>query len=71
MTEGVRIDPEAVYDDGAMYCLLGLSAQTLARSRKDGSLKFSRKGMRILYLGRWLLDWIAADAELRRVEKAG
>jgi hypothetical protein len=69
-TATVRIDPEGIYDGDSLYAELGVSAQALSRSRRDGSLKFARKGSRILYLGRWVLNWIAADAEGSAAEVA-
>jgi hypothetical protein len=62
MTSAVPIDPQAVYDDGALHFLLGLSSAALARARRAGELRFTRKGKRTLYLGQWVLDWINADA---------
>jgi hypothetical protein len=66
MTSPVLIDPTAVYDDGAVVFTLNLPSATLARARRDGQLRYTRKGRRVLYLGQWLLDWIAASAERHR-----
>lgn len=60
-TDAILIDPDGIYDDGLLCGALGVSAQTLARARHDGQLRFSRKGKRILYLGRWVLDWLQVD----------
>jgi hypothetical protein len=59
---GTKIDPAAVYDDAGVYAALELTYQTLARARRDGRLRYTRQGRRVLYLGQWLLDWLAADA---------
>jgi hypothetical protein len=58
MIAGIVLDPAAVFDDGALYCVLGISAATLARARRDGRLRYCRQGRRILYLGEWLTDWL-------------
>jgi hypothetical protein len=58
----VPIDPGAVYDDGAVLVALDIPPGTLARARREGRLRFTRQGRRVLYLGQWLLDWLTADA---------
>jgi hypothetical protein len=58
----IRIEPDGIYDDDMVYGALDVSAQTLARARREGRLRFSRQGRRVLYLGRWLLDWLKSDA---------
>jgi hypothetical protein len=60
MVAGVQLHPHAVYDDGALYCELGLTATALARARRSGRLRFTKQGKRILYLGQWIIDWLAA-----------
>ena len=56
----MRIEPDAIYDDDSLYTCLRLSPQTLANARRNKTLRFTRKGKRILYLGRWVLDWFEA-----------
>lgn len=63
MHEPFSIEPSQVYDDGALSAAMGLSSATLAAARRSGRLRFTRQGKRILYLGRWLLDWLEADSE--------
>jgi len=63
MIDAANINPEAVYDDGSICAALGLSPGALTRARREGTLRFSRKGRRTFYLGRWILDWLAADVE--------
>jgi hypothetical protein len=62
MTTGVVLDPTAVFDDGALYCVLGISAASLARARRDGHLRYTRQGRRILYLGEWVTNWLRQSA---------
>jgi hypothetical protein len=62
MVQPVLIEPEAVYDDGVVLMVLGLPTATLSRARREGRLRYTRQGNRILYLGQWLLDWLQGDA---------
>jgi len=62
MIEGFPIEATAVYDDSALSIALGVSAESLTRARKAGDLRFTRQGRRILYLGKWILDWLEAGA---------
>jgi hypothetical protein len=57
----VRIDPDAVYTDGELRLLLDLPSAALARERRSGCLRYRRVGKRTYYLGRWVLDWLAAE----------
>lgn len=70
-TATVRIELDGVYDDDILYAVLGVSAQTLARSRRDGSLRYTRKGKRILYLGRWVLSWLVAGVDEMSDQREG
>lgn len=56
-----RIEPDAIYDDNAIRSTLGLSGGAIDRARREGRLRHTRAGGRILYLGRWILDWLTAD----------
>ena len=62
MLSPVPIDPGAVYDDGAVVLALDIPSATLARARREGRLRYTRQGRRVLYLGQWLLDWLSADS---------
>jgi hypothetical protein len=61
MVDPVCIDPQAVYDDGAITLALGIPSATLVHARKAGRLRYTRKGRRVLYLGQWIIDWLKAD----------
>lgn len=74
MHEPVSIEPDAVYDDGALYLSLGLTPAALSKGRRDGELRFTRRGKRTLYLGQWVLDWLQAtatysDAAVKEIEQ--
>lgn len=56
-----QVDPDRIYDDDALLAALDVSLAALARARRDGELRYTRKGKRVLYLGQWVLDWIKAD----------
>jgi hypothetical protein len=62
VTDAVHIDPDAVYDDALLYAAMEVSAATLVVARREGRLRYSRQGRRILYLGRWVLEWLQADS---------
>jgi hypothetical protein len=62
MIEPVRIEPEALYDDGSVRQALGLTATSLAAARRAGSLRFTRQGKRTLYKGAWILAWLDTAA---------
>jgi hypothetical protein len=61
MASTFSIDPTAIYDDGAISLALKVPLATLARARRNGQLRYSRKGRRVLYLGAWILAWVQAD----------
>jgi hypothetical protein len=58
----IQIDPTGIYDDVLLYGTLEVSVATLAKARREGRLRYSRQGKRILYLGSWVLAWLEADA---------
>jgi hypothetical protein len=60
--DAIRIVAEGIYDDDSLYGALGISANVLARARRDASLRFTRKGTRGPYLGKWVLDWLEPGA---------
>jgi hypothetical protein len=60
------IIPTGIYDDTALYEVLGITGPALARARRDGELKYTRKGNRTLYLGEWVLAWLTGEAAPRK-----
>ena len=64
MVSPIKIDPDSIYDDGSLVLMLDVSTATLARARRDGRLRYTRQGRRVLYLGQWILDWLAARMPL-------
>jgi hypothetical protein len=61
MAGTILIEPNGVYDDGALVLALGLTFEALARARKEKVLRFTRKGKRTLYMGQWVLEWLADE----------
>jgi hypothetical protein len=57
----IYIEPDLIYDDGPLVLDLGMSGGALAKARRSGALRYTRKGGRVLYLGRWILDWLEKD----------
>ncbi len=58
MVRDFKIDPDGVYDDAALVLGLGVTYSTLARARRAGQLRSTRKGKRTLYRGQWVIDWL-------------
>jgi hypothetical protein len=65
MLHPVSIEAEAVYDDGSLRQALGLTDAALAAARRSGSLRFTRQGKRVLYLGKWITSWLESQAALK------
>jgi hypothetical protein len=63
VTDAITLEPTAVYDDGALYCLLGLSAAALAKARRSRRLRYTRQGNRTLYLGEWIVEWLRSEGQ--------
>jgi hypothetical protein len=66
----IHLDPDAIYDDDHLFVVLGVTARTLSKARQSQQLRFSRKGQRILYLGRWIFDWLERDSALHNEREA-
>jgi hypothetical protein len=58
-----NIHPDGIYHDGQARLLLGLTGAAMTRARREGRLRFTRQGNRVLYRGAWLLAWLEADAD--------
>jgi hypothetical protein len=61
---GIEIRPEVLYDDSALFFLLGLTPGVVARARREGKLRFTRQGRRTYYLGKWILSWLEKDGQV-------
>lgn len=61
MSTAIRIDPDALYDDDLLSDWLGIHPRALLRARRSGELRFTRRGNRTLYLGKWVLDWLTKE----------
>ena len=57
MANQLLIEPKTIYDEGAISLALDIPLDTLNKARRDGSLRYTRKGRRVFFLGQWLLDW--------------
>lgn len=67
MPDCLPVDPNAVYTEGAISLALDIPLATLARARRDGRLRYTRQGPRVLVIGQWILEWLKEDA-VRREE---
>ncbi|HKB39798.1 MAG TPA: helix-turn-helix domain-containing protein [Gemmataceae bacterium] len=50
------IHPTGIYNTDDLCAMLDVSPQTLAEARRDGTLRATRKGRRVIYLGEWVLN---------------
>jgi hypothetical protein len=66
MVQPTSINPQAIYDAGSLNLSLGLSRAAIDRARREGTLRHTKQGHRILYLGQWVLDWLTAESELTK-----
>jgi len=64
MIEPIRIEPEALYDDGSLRQAIGVTPAALAAARRAGLLRYSRAGKRTLYKGEWISAWLESTAAL-------
>lgn len=67
--DGRRLDPDAVYSDGELRMLLGITDAALSRAKREGRLRCSRQGKRTIYRGAWIISWLEADADQRAAGK--
>jgi hypothetical protein len=67
MANTLPIDPNTIYDEGAISLALDIPLSTLGRARREGRLRFARKGRRIFFRGQWLLDWFDTNPSEREV----
>ncbi len=66
MPEAVTISRNALFTSAQLRAMLDVSERTLATARASGALLSTRKGRRVFYLGKWVLDWLEADADRTR-----
>ncbi len=71
MIEPVKIEPDALYDDGSLGLALGLTPTSLAAARRSGRLRFTRRGKRILYKGEWVSAWLESEDPIRPEQGEG
>ena len=71
MDSNFSIVPDGVYGDGALVLGLGVTHAALAQARREGELRYTRKGRRVLYLGQWIIDWLeGSEMEDQHVQTA-
>jgi hypothetical protein len=69
--EPAPIVATAVYDEALLHCNFGLPYASLAKARRDGSLRHVVVGKRILFLGSWLLDWFESTSVMAPAKEGG
>jgi hypothetical protein len=63
MIAAVKIEPEAIFDDTALTLTFGVTPTAIAKARRNGTLRYTRKGRRVLYFGRWVIEWLGKAEE--------
>ncbi len=63
MPDVFSIDPDTVYTDGAIVLALGVTHSALATARRSGELRYAKSGRKIVYRGRWLLNWLEQQSK--------
>lgn len=58
MPHVLHIEPNAVYEEGAVSLALDIPRASLLRARRAGELLFVRRGRRVFITGRNLLAWL-------------
>lgn len=66
-----KIDPDGIYTDATLRLSLGLTGNATSRARREGRLRFSRQGRRVLYRGKWIIDWLEQDAHAQAAARGG
>jgi hypothetical protein len=61
MVEPGYIDPDALYDEPTIRLNLGITSGALQKARKAGELRFTRRGGKTRYFGRWLIAWLSGE----------
>lgn len=63
MASSFCIEPDRIYDEGSIALAMDLPLATLARARREGRLRFARKGRRVFFFGQWVIDWIKESGQ--------
>ena len=58
MSPTLLIDPNGVYEEGAVSLALDIPLASLSKARRTGELRFVRRGRRVFITGRNLLAWL-------------
>lgn len=58
MNPALQIDPNGVYEEGAVSLALDIPLASLSKARREGELRFVRRGRRVFITGRNLLAWL-------------
>lgn len=63
MVDRFPIELDTAYTEGAVSLALDIPLSTLANARRSGSLRYVKRGRRIVILGRHLLKWLDPDSQ--------
>lgn len=55
-----EIPDNAFFDDEALIEHLALRFSSIEKARRNGDLRYTNRGGHVLYLGKWVKDWLLA-----------
>jgi hypothetical protein len=69
MPDTIAIHQTGIYGTDDLCAMLDVSPETVVEARRAGTLRFSRKGRRVIFLGEWVLAWLRAGQEVTPLEE--
>jgi hypothetical protein len=69
MPDTITIHQTGIYTTDDLCEMLDVSPQTMADARRSGTLRATRKGRRLIYLGEWVLAWLRRESEPLEVRR--
>lgn len=57
-----RILPDGVYTAHDLRLILGLTQHAIVGAMRRGELRGTRQGRQLIFIGRWLIDWLERSA---------
>ena len=71
MATATKINRGTFYDMEWLELEAGLRYSSIQRARKDGRLRFTRQGGKILFRGDWVEDWLTGAEQPAPSRSAG
>jgi hypothetical protein len=57
------IPDDSLFDDEGLTKTLGIRFGSIEKARRSGELKYTRRGGRYLYTGKWVKDWLTHEEQ--------